>query len=325
MKFEQLLRGSFIKVIRKLKAMAKTVKDYFFIESGGKHSIHMERAAVAGVGVIVVSVVCAVFFTPRDDLTFYNQASGPLGGALDGTFVNPDHDKAVQGLLSSGKSALNKEQQLAASQRRGAAAIQYFAPQLIGVPTKGPPTIRTGAKLLGFLVTAVDTREPSIVSVLLPQGGTSDSGFEIERNSILIGKFSYRGQGSKVTMNFSRLDTPDGDSLKISATALDAADYTVGVRGSVHSDDGLKVASSLGLSMGASMADVLTEREVLGNSIGPSEAKPTMKNALLQGMSDAAAAQAGRVTEEIGSTKDYVVVSKGKEIIIQLNEDLKHD
>jgi hypothetical protein len=102
---------------------------------------------------------------------------------------------------------------------------------------------------------------------------------------------------------------------------VDAADYTVGVRGQVYSGAGVKLASGMGLTMFSGMADVLTEKESLGFSVNGVQAKPTMKNALLQGLSRAAQDEAGRTQSEIASQKDYIIIPEGKELIVQLTED----
>jgi type IV secretory pathway VirB10-like protein len=173
---------------------------------------------------------------------------------------------------------------------------------------------------LGFLLNNIDTRDPSMVRVLLPRGGES-MGVEIPAGSILSGQYSYNGNGNKVFITFHRMDTSDGKIQKIDATALDTQDYSSGVRGEEFSENGIKIASQMGLSMFAGMTDTLTEKESIGMGATAVQAKPTMKNALLQGMSKAAQDESGRTASEIQSLKDYVVVSEGKEMIIQLLED----
>lgn len=305
----------------KTKELWAKVKAYFLEDTGsGKSSLNVKRAGIAGGGLVLLLAGLGAVLSPSEDLTFYNQNSSSKDDIEDTEAVSENQVSEVNGLFVGGSKALAEQRRLEAARKRGAVTIKYFAPQIIGAPTKGPKAIKMGAKLLGFLLTSIDTREPSLVSVLLPRGGVSDSGMEIPKDSILIGNFGYSGEGSKVALQFARLDTPDGDSIKISAVGLDAADYTAGVRGKVFSDNTVKLVSSFGLTMAASMTDVLTEREAL-SAFGYAEAKPTMKNALLQGVSNAAKEQAGRMSEEISSKQDYVVIPKGKEVIVQLTED----
>lgn len=304
----------------KLKGFWTKTKAYFFIESGGKKSLSPKRAGIAGGSLVLLLAGLGAVFSPPKDTTFYTQSTSPPLDDDAKEAPTGSVPSEVQGIFNGGTQQLAEERKREAALRKNAVRIKYFAPQIIGVASKGPKAIKTGAKLLGFLLTSIDTREPSLVSVLLPRGGVSDSGIEIPKDSVLMGNFAYRGGGEKVQISFARLDTPDGDSIKISAIGLDVADYTAGVRGKVFSDNSVKLASSLGLTMAASMTDVLTEREAL-SQFGYAEAKPTMKNALLQGISGAAKEQAGRTAEEINSKQDYVVIPKGNEVIVQLTED----
>jgi len=306
-----------------MKAIAKLwekVKAYFFEDatSGAKKSLKVKRAVIAGGGFLLLLAGLGAVFSPSEDHTFYILSSNSKD-EIEGEETSAAVSE-LNGLFVGGSMELAEQQRLEAARKRKTNTIKYFAPQLVGTATKGPKSIKTGAKLLGFLLTTIDTREPSLVSVLLPRGGVSDSGVEIPKDSILMGNFGYSGEGNKVALQFARLDTPDGDSIKVSAVGLDSADYTAGIRGKVFSDNTVKLVSSLGLTMAASMTDVLTEREAL-SAFGYAEAKPTMKNALLQGVSGAAKEQAGRTSEEINSKQDYVVIPKGKEVIVQLTED----
>lgn len=305
----------------KSKGLWAKFKAFFFEEGGSeKKSLNIKRASIAGGGLVLLLAGLGAFFSPKEDHTFYNQVTQSKENAESDEAIPSNSASELDGLFNGGSKVLAEQRRMEAARKRGAVTIKYFATQVVGAPTKGPKAIKMGAKLLGFLLTSIDTREPSLVSVLLPRGGVSDSGVEIPKDSILIGSFGYSGEGNKVGLQFARLDTPDGDSIKISAVGLDAADYTAGVRGKVFSDNTVKLVSSLGLTMAASMTDVLTEREAL-SAFGYAEAKPTMKNALLQGLSSAAKKQAGRTSEEINSKQDYVVVPKGKEVIVQLTED----
>lgn len=261
------------------------------------------------------------WFGPGNDTTYYRQfvQTGKTDEGMEAENAKPG---VMARLFSNGEKKLEQQKREDAERSKHRVVIRYSATQVIGTETKGPKAIRTGAKLLGFLMNAIDSREPSLVRVLLPHGGAV-SGVEIEKGSILYGQFSYSGSSEKVQISFSRLDTPDGMSKKISAIAVDAADYTVGIRGEVYSGTGMKLAAGMGLTMFSGMADVLTEKESLGLSANGVQAKPTMKNALLQGLSRAAQDEAGRTQSEIASQKDYVVIPEGKEMIIQLTEDFQ--
>jgi len=292
-------------------------KNFYIQESGGKKTIVVKRAAISLGSLLFVVAVMMAWFAPNKNQAVFQRTNKATNQEVSQT---AEHGSPAQAqLFASGEKQLSQRKQAEAERRKRKVTIKYYAPQVLGQKTNGPKAIRSGSKLLGFLMNAVDTREPSIIRVLLPQGGES-AGVEIERGSVLVGQFSYSGSGDKVFINFHRLDTSSGQVRKLVAQALDSKDYSVGVRGEVQSDNTIKLASQIGLSMFAGMADALTEKESMGFS---QSVKPTMKNGLLQGVSRAAQDQAGRASGEIQSMKDYVVLQEGKEMIIQLLEDFQ--
>jgi hypothetical protein len=268
------------------------------------------------------AVIGIAWFSPNENQTFYQRTNQSTKRSSDTDPNQVAGATPTHPLFTNGQERLNAEKRAQAERSKHRITIKYFAPQILGQKMNEPKAIRQGSKLLGFLMNAIDTREPSMVRVLLPKGGEA-SGVEIEGGSILSGQFNYGGSGDKVFITFHRLDSSSGQMKKISAQALDSRDFSVGVRGEVQSDNTLKLASQIGLSMFAGMADVLTEKESLGFSQNGVQAKPTMKNGLLQGMSRAAQDQAGRTSSEIQSIKDYLVLPEGKEMIIQLIEDFQ--
>jgi hypothetical protein len=278
--------------------------------------------AVAGGGLLLLAAFMA-WFGPAEDRTFYSQTNETQKrgeekpGGLETLVSGP-----VAALFTNSERKKESEERAAIEQKRKRVAIKYYAPQLIGTSNKVPKAIRSGAKLVGFLLKAIDTRAPSPVHVRIAQGGEVN-GVEIEKGSVLTGQYSYAGSGELVFVSFSRLDTIEGEPKKIRAQALDSGTYTAGISGEVRSDAGVKTAASLGLTMFGGMADVLTEKESLGVSQNGVQAKSTMRNALLQGLSRSAQEQTGRMQEEINSGRDYVVIPEGKEMIIELTEDFK--
>lgn len=299
------------------------MKRFFLQVSGGKTIVVLQRVgAVAGGGLLLLAAGMA-WFGPAEDRTFYLQTNetqnrGEEEPGNPGTAVSG----SVAALFTNSERKKELEARAAMEQKRKRVVIKYYAPQLVGMSNKTPKAIRSGAKLVGFLLKAIDTRAPSPVHVRIAQGGEVN-GVEIEKGSVLTGQYSYGGSGELVFVSFSRLDTPEGEPKKIQAQALDSGTYTAGISGEVHSDASVKTAASLGLTMFAGMADVLTEKESLGAAQNDVQAKSTMRNALLQGVSRSAQDQTGRMQNEINSAKDYVVIPEGKEIIIELTEDFK--
>ena len=258
------------------------------------------------------------YLGPRVDHTFYRLASQSQTNPQ----LSPPLPPQGLGIFASGKKQKEQAEQAARIAKLRRVAIRYQADQILGVSRKRARIMKTGSRLIGFLLDSIDTREPSLVRVSIPHGGES-GGLEVAPGSIMIGQFSYPGNSEKIYLNFVRLDSPDGFSRTIKAQGADVSDYTVGVRAEVYTGEGIKVASQIGLTMFAGLADVLTDREPAGLFSGASNAKPTLSNGLLQGASRAAQGQASRTSNEIQSARDYAVLTEGQPIIIELTEDLK--
>lgn len=290
--------------------------------SGGKTILVLKRAGIVGGGFLLLLAVGLAWLGPAEDKTFYmntNQSQNQQNKQLT---KETTISGAVASLFTNSKKKKESEQRSEMEQKRKRVVVKYYASQLVETSNKAPKVIRTGSKLVGFLLNAVDTRSPSPVRVRIAQGGELN-GIEIEKGAVLTGQFSYSGSGDRVFLSFTRLDTPEGEPKRIQAQALDSGTYTAGISGETHSDAGFKTASSLGLTMFSGMADVLTEKESLGFAQNGVQAKSTMKNALLQGLSRSAQEQTGRMQNEINSSQDYVVVPEGREMIIELTEDFK--
>lgn len=285
--------------------------------------VALRRAGALAGGSLVLFAVAMAWFGPAEDRTFYVQTTQRQTREEEDQEASIATVSAPVGALfasSERKKESEQRQELERSRKR--VSIKYYAPQLIEAKNKAPKAIRSGSKLVGFLLSTIDTRSPSPVRVRISHGGESN-GIEIQKGSVLTGQYSVGGSDGRVFVSFSRLDTPDGEAQRIQAQALDSGTYTAGISGELRSDAGLKSAASLGLTMFAGMADVLTEKESLGFAQNGVQAKPTMRNALLQGLSRSAEEQTGRMAAEINSAKDYVVVPEGKELIIELTEDFR--
>lgn len=258
------------------------------------------------------------YLSPAVDHTFYRVSSQPLARPA----TSPSLPPQGLGIFASGAKQKEQTKKAEAQAKIHKVVIRYQADQIIGVSRKTARVMKTGSRLIGFLLHPIDTRAPSQVRVSIPRGGES-GGIEVSPGSTLLGQFSYPGSGEKIFLNFIRLEDASGFSRAVKAQGADVSDYTVGVRAEVYTGEGLKVASQLGFTMLAGLADVMTDREPAGLFSGASSAKPTLKNGLFQGASRAAQAQASRTANEIQSVKDYAILNAGQPLIIELTEDLK--
>lgn len=262
------------------------------------------------------------WLAPKQDHTAYTQTSKPGEVPRDVRGIQQPtlKDFAMSPLFASGARQREAEKRKDSADRRKRTTTLYRAPQVIGENPSGAKSMRMGSKLIGVLASAIDTRAPSLVRVILPHGGDI-SGVAIEPGSTVVGQFNYSGDGDRVYLTFSRIDSSGGNIKKLNAVALDARNFSPGIHGEEFTGGGIKLAANLGLSMFSGMADTLTERESLGGSYNGVQAKPSAKNALLQGLSKASQEQAGRSASSIEQERNYVIIPQGKEMIIELIED----
>lgn len=175
-----------------------------------------------------------------------------------------------------------------------------------------------GSNIIGKLLSAIDSRDlESFVKVLLPYGANFKGEQFIEKNSMLIGKAHYSGKGERIYLNFDKAISPSGEEKQITAMALDSSDYSNGIIGEVHSETGIRIAGTLGLTMVSSMTDVLTEKTAHGES-GVITPKATMKNAVYQGVSKVSEMEAARHAEAMAQTPPYITLESGTDLIISL-------
>lgn len=201
--------------------------------------------------------------------------------------------------------------------------IQYRAKQVISRDDSGKKSqMPTGANFIGKLLTAVDSRDlNSLIKVLLPYGMKFKGEEFLEKDSILIGKASYSGKGDRFFLTFDRAILPSGDEKTISGYALDTSDYSNGVVGEYHSESGVRIASTLGLTLVSGMADVLTEKTISGGGFGSTSVvttNSTIKNAGIHGISKVTEMEASRQGEALAQTPPYVTLEAGKDLIITL-------
>ncbi len=291
-------------------------------KSGGKVIIRIKTVSTIGGSILLVSALLMSWFAPKEDKTFYRHTNHAAKASEESENSKPPVTTAMNTLFQKGQKQKEDTERKESEEKRKKVSIRYFAPQVLGNSSKGPVAFIAGSKLIGVLLNAIDTRTPSLVRVRITQEGEV-GGIIIAKDSVLMGKFSYSGSGEKVFINFTRLNSPEGESKKIAAQALDASNYTPGILGEEFTGNGVKIAASIGLNMFAGITDTLTDRESVGNTLNGVQARPTMKNALLQGLTRASQDQASRVASTINNERGYVIVPEGKEVIIELTEDFK--
>ncbi len=225
-------------------------------------------------------------------------------------------DPRVKSLLASSKT--NKAQ---GSGKSGAILrLNYKATQVIARDNAGDPskTVPIGTSLIGKTLTSIDTREPNqTIKVLLPYGGKSKVGAEIEKNTILFGRVTYSGHGEKVYLSLTKALSPEGHEFEIEAQALNPKDYSPGLAGTVNSNSDLRVLSAVGLAVVSGATEIMTEREMVNGMAAP---KLELQNAAYQGVSKSSQAEASREASKLNESEDYITIPAGSDVIIALTK-----
>ena len=181
----------------------------------------------------------------------------------------------------------------------------------------------SGTNFIGKLLSSINTNEQGqVIKASLPYGARHPRGGSLPKGTILHGLASLDGESDKVFIRFHKIIFPDGKEFRIDAQALNSADYSPGLLGVRHSNTDLKMASSIGLTMVSTASDVLTRRSGIGSiggiTMGPDSPDATMKNAILQGVSQASRQEAQKQAQDLGNVPDYVTIPSGSDLIINL-------
>ncbi len=235
-------------------------------------------------------------------------------------------DDGVKNLIGSASSGQNSQKKSRGRRRTMLSEIKYQAKQVIkrGDVFEPEKTLPTGTNLIGKLVTSIDTRETSqIYKVLLPYGGKSKSGAEIPKNTIIHGMIKYPGKGKKVFIKFNSAFLPDGREVKFDAQALSSSDYSPGILGKFHGKAGVRLATTLGLTVVSGMTETLVKKKAHGKDGMVVTPEATLKNGLYQGISRAADLEANRQAGELNSQKEYVTIPSGQDLIVSLTGSYK--
>lgn len=297
-----------------IENLKKKLSSFFLVEDGGKKIINRKRIAIISIYALslgLLSQLVPLIF--KDDL--------PQGGIVksDTPLIKDTDSQRPQQIAASDNigGISNYKPQQRRTKGVSGPPIRYRARQVFA-PDASQTRIPSGANFIGKLLTSIDTRSPQQVHVILPYGGSHKSGGgALPPETILLGRFSYSGQGERVFMVFNRAVLPDGQELTVSAQALSSKDYRAGVIGQYHSNKGAQMASVVGLSMVSGISEVMVEKEGLGQSHLPTP-KATLQNGLYNGLSKVTEMEATNQAAQLAQIPSYVTIDSGSDVIISL-------
>lgn len=294
------------------------VAPLFLRKDGEKTALNIRNSAIA-LGILTVAIGFPMYlFSEEEDTSYVGQS--------EKSFNQTDSSELSQIVVSKKVAQVLGPESKSASRPRSNAYqvdrnVNYKAVQVIVRDNTGDPekTVPIGTNFIGKTLTAIDTREPNqTIKVLLPYGGKAKVGAEIEKNTILFGHVTYSGKGGKLYLALSSGLSPGGKEFSIQAQALNPKDYSPGIAGRSHSNSDLRMLSALGMTVVAGAASIYTEREVMGGS-GATVPRQTLQNALYQGVSQQAQAEASKKAEN-ADVDDYLTVPAGTDVIVSLTK-----
>jgi len=301
------------------------VKRTFLIESDGKRTLNKKPVAFVLLAVIVFGFGVSKIFSEPENSAILQHASKELinDDKFHAEIPKEQSQVVASGPIKDASTVKNRPNKVTRVQPTS--AIKLMAKQVItrdDLPREDS-SLPTGSNFIGKLISSIDTRDAKqFIKVLLPYGGSFNGKKILDKDTMLLGTAQYMGNGEKVYLTFTKAILPNGQEMEINAQALDPSDYSSGIQGEYHGTAGVRIATTLGLSMVSGMTEVLTEKKVHGES-GAITPKATMKNALYHGVSKVSEMEASRQASELGQEKAYITVEAGRDLIISLIAPLR--
>ncbi len=308
-------------------AFKKYLAGKFFKIYPGKKSIDLGGVLLWGSTTFLgVLVIMSLVSSPEEDGSSYNTSYA--SGSEEGEDTSlPDDGNTGEGVKGVGR---RNGKRLSGSDptgsRRRGTKIKYSGKQvLVRANSQGDRALPVGTNFVGKLLSTVDTRHSDkFVRVLLPFGGKFKDRVGLPKNTVLLGQVNYPGLGKRVFIQFHTGILPSGDEIKIEASAMDAKDFSPGLIGSYHSAFGNRAGATLGFAFVSGASDVLQDREALGEGFNQTVTKkPTIKNAMLNGISEFSKTEGAFQLQEAQSEGAYVTLNQGRELIITLTKTFK--
>jgi type IV secretory pathway VirB10-like protein len=217
-----------------------------------------------------------------------------LIGALAELVAIPSKDQVAAGTAAALKAA-----------GRGKVVARFGGPQLVTRPLmKIPPGTMVKARLVSGASNGPVRAEVSEALTwngepLLPAG------------TILLGTGS--STDDRLNIQFSQIVFPDGSFQTAQANACDASDKIPGLKGSKLGNYALKLGASVALDFAGGLSKGLQSQQ---SGFGVAYAKPTVKNALLNGAATASLDQSKQIMSNLQNQVPAIEVPEGTIIFV---------
>lgn len=253
----------------------------------------------AGLVVLALAVLIAVF---KDD------PQPPPPAQDNGPLAPPSVDGSQSAIDLAPYNRGDDVRRAGAERQRvpGGVVVRLSGPKLIprSVKIKVPP----GTEAKAMLMTGASN---GLVKVKLHEDVNVAGESFLAAGTVLIGQGS--STDDRLFVHFSKAVGEDGSVAGIEAEIADGTDKTVGLKGSFWSTHGGRIAAGAGLNFVAGASEGLQDTQ--GES-GAVVAKPTVRNAILNGTARAALDESNEVASRYKNAPPAVEIRAGTEVVI---------
>ena len=217
---------------------------------------------------------------------------------------NPQED-----LLLNSYSVVNERKRLRRRKQVANSHVQVHLPGLQKIDRRKAGQIPSGTQAQGTLAMGASNGPVSI---------KLDSTVQVSGETLIPAGSLLRGVGQsnedRLLIHLTQVVYKDGAVETISANVVDPDDDLPGLRGSKFSRKATKFATSVALNFASGMSQALQDRQM--TSMGMVVTDPSMKNALLNGTSQATVDAANETMGDMKNKPPAIQKSAGEKVII---------
>jgi type IV secretory pathway VirB10-like protein len=277
----------------------------------GKRFIKWKRFGLAAfISIFIAMLGVAVFGQSKPEPDYRNYQS------LSADDISKNGVKVLSGLSPN-----------TAIQRKIASSKQYSAPagseqgQIISRKerSKSEYVLPAGSKIPALLDGDLNSElSQSPVTATLTNSFSFQGRTLLPAGTRILGHLAQGQDSDRIGAMFDQFVLPNGHQISIQGVAT-MLDGSTGIVGEFHSSRGLRVAGALGSSFLSGAAGAFQSTQA--NSFGIQQPDNTSRNAILNGVAQAALEQGRRFSEEAQQNPGYVTASSGTSFLIYVERE----
>lgn len=224
------------------------------------------------------------------------------------TSLGSPQEDPTRGDYSRGQDAKNLD---AKNKNRSFAKIKLTGPRLLlrSIKLKIPP----GTEAQAILINGASN---GLVKAKLREDVVVAGELFLSAGAVVMGQGTSTEE--RLFIKFNKVVLEDGSVSSLQAEAADSSDKIMGLKGSKISSHAIKIAAGAGLNF---LAGASTALEDTQGEQGAVVAKPTLRNAILQGTAKSSVEEANNIASQYKNAPPILAVKAGTEITIIFTDD----